>query len=230
MKKVISSVICLFLLVALCACGNDKTVTENDNEEKEVNIDNLSEENAYEIYSGVYLIGVSSFSGALPSENPEGERAENIICASVKNTTEKSYQIFDFSLTIDGVQYSFKARTLLAGRKMMLFDEEKKPMPDFSGAFECVLTDIAAFESEPSILSDKVKMSYSDSIINVENISDEELKNVFVYYKYISGDYLLGGITYRLSAGEIAPGEIIQLLARYYKPGSSEVVFVTYES
>jgi hypothetical protein len=88
---------------------------------------------------------------------------------------------------------------------------------------------VALFEEHPGMAEDKLEIQALDGVINITNISNEDITDdILVYYKnYIDGIYY-GGITYRLRIeGGLKAGEIRQGSAAHFNPGNSTVVFVT---
>ena len=85
----------------------------------------------------------------------------------------------------------------------------------------------ALFSEEPEIKSDKLQISFTDGFINAKNISDDELENVYIYYKSIDENGFFGGITYRVGIDRIKSGEIVQTGSKNISFDSSRIVFVT---
>ena len=50
----------------------------------------------------------------------------------------------------------------------------------------------------------------------------------YVYYKNVSGDMLLGGITYRAGVKNLAAGESQSCYTSHFVQGASKLLFVTY--
>ena len=64
--------------------------------------------------------------------------------------------------------------------------------------------------------------------ITVTNNSGAAAAQVYVYYKNVSGDMLLGGITYRAGVKDLAAGESQSSYTSHFHEGASALLFVTY--
>ena len=80
-------------------------------------------------------------------------------------------------------------------------------------------------ESTMSLMSDKIKLSTKNKEITIENISDEDLKTVYVYYKTVSkGNSYIGGITYRAKFENVGPGKSISADTLHFSNKNSEIL------
>jgi len=96
--------------------------------------------------------------------------------------------------------------------------------------FEQVQTgNVALFDGHPGMGEDKLEIQCLDGVINVTNISDEDItEDILIYYKNYVGGMYYGGITYRLRIeGGLKAGEIRQGTAAHFNPKNSAIVFVT---
>ena len=76
---------------------------------------------------------------------------------------------------------------------------------------------------------DKLKLQVMDGIINITNISQEDIAGeICIYYKNAADDIYYGGITYRSTiSGGLKAGELRQIQAAHYRQTGSEIMFVT---
>ena len=88
---------------------------------------------------------------------------------------------------------------------------------------------LAAFTETPSVHLETLSISYTDGFINVENLTDTPLSNVYIYYKNLDDTGYFGGITYRAAVEELPAGEMQQIPAVHITKDASRVVFTTYE-
>ena len=96
--------------------------------------------------------------------------------------------------------------------------------------FEEVQTSaVALFEEHPGTCEDKLEIQCLNGVINVTNISGEDItEDVLIYYKNYVGGIYYGGITYRIRiTGGLKADEIRQGTATHFNPDNSTVVFVT---
>lgn len=218
LKKIISIIFCLIILFSFSACkgsGNNNQTDENNG--------------IYTLFEGIYISEILPYSGSFVEDGSD-ESVENIMSVKIKNESEKNYQFFDFSLMFGNEEYKFSVKTLLSGSTVTVLEKDRKNMPENTDEINSKVTDLAYFEIQPSLYSDIFEISGAESIINVKNISADDVENVIVYYKNVTEDGYLGGVTYRAEFGNVPAGEIIQTVSSKYLPGKSEVVFVTYVS
>ena len=90
------------------------------------------------------------------------------------------------------------------------------------------VTAYAAFAEPLSMHDDLFTVTTSDNTITVTNNSGAAAAQVYVYYKNVSGDMLLGGITYRAGIKELAAGESQSSYTSHFHEGASALLFVTY--
>ena len=76
-----------------------------------------------------------------------------------------------------------------------------------------------------SLNENKVKITGGKGTITVENVSDETLGKIYVYYKNSVTDLLYGGITYRatVEAG-LKPGESFTVQTQHFYEGACTFV------
>lgn len=183
---------------------------------------------SYLLYEGIYITDFSSYSGKYV-EDGSGDEVKDVFGVTLFNSSDKDYQLLDFSLLSGDEKYTFSAKTVLAGSRMILLESERKAFDEKADDFSVEIISVTEFDEKPSICPDELDINYSDNIINVKNISGKELKNVYVYYKgYENGAYL-GGITYRVSVGDIPPGAVVQAFAANFFSESSRIVFSSFE-
>ena len=112
---------------------------------------------------------------------------------------------------------------------MIVLAEERRSFTDSVVTSAEILTEVP-FETAPSVHLDALSISYADGYINVKNLTDNKISDVFVYYKLEEDGRFLGGITYRTRFDEIQPGETAQMNAQTIRKDGSVVVFSTYVS
>lgn len=215
MKKAVSIIFCLIFLFSFSACKGENN--------------RPIDKGIHTLYDGIYITDISPYSGVFVEDGSE-DITENIISVTLINESEKSYQLFDFSLTIGGEDYNFSVKTLLSGSAVTVLEKDKKLMPKSTDEIVSLVTDLIYFENEPSVYSDVFEISGAESIINVKNISAQDAENVTVYFKGVSDENFFGGITYRVEVGTVPAGQIVQSVALKYSPEKTKAVFVTYGS
>lgn len=88
---------------------------------------------------------------------------------------------------------------------------------------------IAVFSEPVTLCEDQLKFQVLDGVINITNISAEDItSDIVIYYKNAAADLLYGGITYRIRLeGGLKAGEIRQITASHFTQSGSRIMFVT---
>lgn len=178
--------------------------------------------------SGVILTGYLPYTGAFMEDRTD-EVVSDVLGIKITNTGEEYVQAMDITLTDGDVTAEFSLSTLFPGQTVVVLEKNRMSYtgaPEFTN-FE--IGSVALFAGDPGMAEDKIKIQCLDGVINITNISEEDITgDILVYYKnYISGIYY-GGITYRLRVeGGLKAGEIRQGSAAHFKTNNSTVVFAT---
>lgn len=203
----------------------EPVTTELDETKSPVKIDL---QGTYDLGSGVTITGFLPYTGAFMEDRTD-EVVTNVLAIQVTNSGEKYVQTMDIILTAGETQAQFSLSTLFPGETVVVLEKNRL---SYSAApeFEQVQTgNVALFEEHPGMCEDKLEIQCLDGVINVTNISDEDLTgDILIYYKNFVGGMYYGGITYRLRIeGGLKAGEIRQGAAAHFDPDNSTVVFVT---
>lgn len=178
--------------------------------------------------SNVRITGFLPYTGAFMEDRTD-EVVTDVLAIQVTNSGEEFIQTMDITLSAGETQAQFSLSTLFPGETAVVLEKNRMAYST-APEFEQVQTSaVALFEEHPGMCQDKLEIQCLDGVINVTNISDEDItEDVLIYYKnYVNGIYY-GGITYRLRIeGGLKAGEIRQGSAAHFNPDNSTVVFVT---
>ena len=177
---------------------------------------------------GLAVVSIYAYSGPYV-EDGSGEPCENVAAAVIQNDSDRAYEYAVVTVQTEHDTYRFQASTLLPGTVMTVLEAEKKPFQAAKQSSVTVET-AAEFAAPPTVHLDTLAISYADGVLNVKNLSEETLRNVTVGYKNEDETGFFGGITYRAKAGDVAPGQTVQIPAPHIRKDSSTVVFADYES
>lgn len=243
-----TAILCMVLLAALVLVFGMKSDEDGQNQAPDIpqNSDMQQIEQATETVAGsttlgttepqdvfnlendVNITGIISYTGAFMEDRTD-EVVTDVLAIQVTNSGEKYIQAMDITLIADQTQAQFSLSTLFPGETVVVLEKNRmaySTAPHFSQ----VQTDmVAIFEEQPGMCQDKLEIQCLNGVINVTNISGEDITgDILIYYKnYVSGTYY-GGITYRLRLeGGLKAGEIQQGSAAHFDPDNSAVVFVT---
>ena len=241
MRKKPFFLFCLILALTLpltaCARNGGAAQTDGTDEphdaETEVSVSTepqslrTGSEGEMELADGLMIEEVFSYSGAYVEDGGNAV-CENICAVRLYNGSPTHYRYLRFALDIDGGRYTFAASTLFSGARMTVLCEEKLPAEGTEILSSEILSSVP-FEEPPTVHTDTLEITYADGFINVKNLTDAALSNVYVYFKDTDDYGYLGGITYRTSFGEIPPGETVQSGASNMRRATCRVVFATYD-
>ena len=178
--------------------------------------------------SGVILTDYLPYTGAFMEDRTD-EVVSDVLGIKITNTGEEYVQAMDITLTDGDVTAEFSLSTLFPGQTVVVLEKNRMAYtgaPEFTG-FE--IGSVALFAGDPGMAEDKIKIQCLDGVINITNISEEDITgDILVYYKNCIGGIYYGGITYRLRVeGGLKAGEIRQGSAAHFKTNNSTVVFAT---
>lgn len=180
----------------------------------------------YDLGDGIVLLDFTSYSGKYVEDGTDAE-VENIAAITVENTGSKNIQYAEITVTVGGKDFLFNASTLLPGTKMTVLECNHAAYTE-GDVTACGISVNAEFAEAPDTMTDRLTVQLLDGVVNVKNISDEDISTtVRIYIKNIEDGVYFGGITYRISLDSIASGEIKQLSASHVSADNSKVVFVT---
>ena len=181
-----------------------------------------------EIYKGLQVTKIGSYTG-LFVEDGSDEVLSRILMVIVKNTGTKTVQYAEIELTDGNTTACFSLTTLPPGESVVLLEKNRMLYADGKDLSEITFRNVAVFPQEPSLCEDRIQIQALDGVLNVTNISGQDIEgDVVIYYKNASSDLLYGGITYRVTIkGGIKAGEVKQLQASHYAAKGSRVMWVT---
>ncbi len=178
-----------------------------------------------EVESGLYLTRLYAYTGVFP-EDTDGKEVKNAAAAELVNLSPVAYRGLEFTVTCGKTAYRFFVSALPVGGRLTAVEQ--------SGAALIETQDPAVsvsyadpYAERLSVQTEKLRITYTDGRLTVENKTEQPQKNVCVYYKRTDENGYLGGLTFRVRVGDVAAGKTAESEAKYLKPGGSKVVFVT---
>ena len=178
--------------------------------------------------SGVFITDFLPFTGAFMEDRTD-EVVTDVLAIKVTNTGGEYIQLMDITLTAGEVNAEFSLSTLFPGETAVVLEKNRMAFSTAPEFTQAAADSVALFDGHPGMAEDKLEIQCLEGVINITNISGEDIPgDILVYYKNcISGIYY-GGITYRLRVeGGLKAGEIRQGAAAHFDPSNSAVVFVT---
>lgn len=186
------------------------------------------EQNVFDLGSGVKITGFISYTGAFMEDRTD-EVVTDVLAIQITNSGEEYIQTMDVTLTADETQAQFSLSTLFPGETVIVLEKNRMAYSTAPKFDQAQTSAVALFDKHPGMCQEKLEIQCLNGVINVKNISGEDItEDILIYYKnYVSGIYY-GGITYRIRiTGGLKADEIRQGTAAHYNPDNSTVVFVT---
>ena len=199
--------------------GADETNTSGQN----------NTHDTYELGDGVIITDLIPYTGAFMEDRTD-EVVADVLAIRITNTGEKYIQTMDILLSDGNVTAEFSVSTLFPGETAVVLEKNRMPYSDAPVFTDFETGSVALFDGDPGMAEDRLKIQCLDGIINVTNISGEDISgDILIYYKNYVGGMYYGGLTYRLRIeGGLKAGEIRQGTAAHFDPSNSKVVFVTF--
>lgn len=163
-------------------------------------------------------------------EDGSDEYVEKILSATFVNEGDNTIQYSLVKVNIGEDTFSFEFSTLPAGQSVQVFEKDKKSLSERIENISAQAEYLAYFQEEPSLHEQELEITIADGQIMVKNISEETInKEISLFYKNISEDIYMGGITYRFRIPPgLAPGKLYQGNAKHVSENMTKVMFVTY--
>ena len=229
-------VMALVILVMVNANRADKTTLSDGTKQTDKQnaasglIVNANDEQAvlFNLGSNVQITGLISYTGAFMEDRTD-EVVADVLGIQVMNSGSEFIQTMDITLTSGDTEAQFTLSSLFPGETVIVLEKNRMAYSDSLEFQSAQTSSVAFFQTQPGMCEDQLKIQCLNGVINVTNISGEDISgDILIYYKnYVSGVYY-GGITYRIRLeGGIKAGEIKQGTAAHFNPDNSTVVFVT---
>ncbi len=166
-------------------------------------------------YSGQYV------------EDGRDELVENVAAILVTNTSSRFLEVATVSFLIDGEQATFTVTGLPAGASAWVLEANKRQI-GANATFKYV--DAATGYRDGAVTSlEGLTLLAEGNNLTAVNATGQTLKSLCVYYKVRHSDgNFLGGITYRVSFGDVEPNTPLTMLAGHYSE-DAEIVRISWE-
>ena len=174
------------------------------------------------------ILTVSGYSG-MYVEDGSNEIVSDVMMVIVENTSLQDLQLARFRLEYSDFTASFEITNLPAGEKLVALERNRHT--NVAEKHLSAKIDAMVFFPEPMDLhEDSFRISGSDGVLRVENISGSDISgDIMIFYKNSAQDLLNGGITYRIVVRDgLAAGESKQIISGHYSPENSRIISVVY--
>lgn len=221
---VIAGVLCIVAitvaLILICKKDNSNYAESESFFQKAELIQTQSEQ----LCDGLLLQGVGRYTG-LFLEDGSRDQVNDVLMIQLKNTGKRDLQLAGLSLTFEDFTAEFDITNLPAGATMIVLEKNRRPFVN-QRYLNMSLRNVVYFDKNLGVDADIFEVTGKDGAISLKNVSSLPIEgDIYVTYKYISGDILYGGITFRATLpGGLKSGEIKQITARHFVPENCVVV------
>lgn len=175
--------------------------------------------------SNLTVESIGAYSGSF-IEDGSDEATKNVTAMLITNNSDQMLQValIDFQVNSNETA-SFKVTNLPAGTSTLVLESNKR---EFSDKDTYTYGNAATgYMDQPTLEEDKVELKTENGKITLKNMTDKELKRVYVYYKYMQiGGAYFGGITYRTPFENVGAGKEAEAVAAHFNPDSSQIMGV----
>lgn len=185
-----------------------------------------TESSAVILTDGLQLLQTGSYAG-IYMEDGSDEAVADVMMVILENTGDQDIQLARIRLEYADFTAEFEVTNLPAGEKLVALEKNRHSgvSEDYQSAS---VTDLVYFPAAMSLGEDTLQITGGNGVLEVTNVSGEDITgNIYIYYKNSASDLLYGGITYRVEIRDGLPaGGSIQVISGHYSPQSSRVVMV----
>lgn len=176
--------------------------------------------------SKLYCERVGIYSGRFV-EDTSDRKIEDVVAMLISNKSDRYLDIAMLTYEINGKTANFKVTGLPAGKSAWVL--ESSGMQTSDNPVVKYLDSVIAYRDEAVSQAEQLTIRAEGNSLLVTNVSDKTLYHVYVYYKVLHADgNFLGGITYGVGFGDLAPGQTSDSLAAHYQEGKTQIVRVAW--
>ena len=178
-------------------------------------------------YKNIEILSIGQYEGKFIEDGSDAKK-DNVLAMVIKNTSDEVIDYCEMTFKIRGKSNTikFKITNLKPGASTLVMESTGEV--EFNENNTYIYSDSVNNTVESmSLMEPQVKITTKDGKITIENISEEDLNTVYVYYKTISsGGSYLGGITYRAKFDNVKPGKNISADTSHFSSKNCEIVKV----
>lgn len=184
----------------------------------------------YPLGKGLTLLEVGKYVG-IYMEDGTDEIVSDVLMLIVRNDGEQDIQYAEFTIPTSAGDARFSLSTLPVGERIVLLEQNRMRWSANEDYSNVNVENVAVFSEPTTLCEDRLEFQTMDGVINITNISGDEITgDIVIYYKNAAADLLYGGITYRIRLeGGLKTDEIRQIMASHFTQSGSRIMFVTIE-
>ncbi len=177
---------------------------------------------------GLQIVDVAGYTGVY-MEDGKDDIVSGVLMIVVKNAGPADIQYAEIEMPVGGQTARFTLSTLPEGESVTVLEANRMRYDTGASYTTASASTVALFSQPLSLFRDKLEIQTLDGVLNVTNISGEDISDdVTIYYKNSASDMLYGGITYRVHVtGGLKSGETKQVMAGHYTASGSRIMFIS---
>jgi len=227
LKISLALLLAVSILLSLSACGKDKKPDPTTEPEQPTTQIQLPEDNNQTAFLGnnLYITDIGKYTGVYMEDGTD-ELVTNILMVVLKNEGDAALQLARINLEYSDFTANFEVTNLPAGESVVLLEKNRHEYVS-DHYLRATAENIVFFQEPMSLQADKVKITVAKGSIEVENLTDDVMGELYIYYKNSASDLLYGGITYRarVDAG-LKPGRKTTVMTNHYNPKTCTILNV----
>ncbi len=181
-----------------------------------------------ELSEELEILEVGSYTGVYMEDGTD-DPVSGVLMILLRNNSDKTLEFAQINVTTTNGTGKFTASTVFPGATVLLLETSRMPFQSGDTVFSSALARATFFSYDLGLQSERLKVTASDGVITIENISGKDITGpIAVYYKNYSEGIYYGGITYRIVFPEgLTAGAQKAMPAVHYSEKGSQVVFIT---
>lgn len=226
MTRILSAMfLATVMVLSLTACGEETPDPTVSVPTTQISIPDDEQSQAAFLGDSLYITDVGNYTGAYMEDGTD-EFVSNVLMIVLKNENTMALQLARIHLVYSDFTADFEVTNLPAGESVVLLEKNRHAYVE-EKFMRSSMENVVFFQTPMSLCEDQVKLTGGNGEITVENLSDQVLGEVFIYYKNSAVDLFYGGITYRarLEAG-LQPGDSMKLLTTHYYQNACTIIDV----
>ena len=225
-RKISALVVAGAILFTMTACGEQESEPTTATQPTTV-MDIPQSDNTQTAFLGnyLYITDIGKYTGVYMEDGTD-EFVSNVMMIILKNESETALQLARINLQFSDFTANFEVTNLPAGESVVLLEKNRHEYVEES-YIRATAENVLFFSESMSLREDQVKLSGVNGAITVENLTDQVMGEIYIYYKNSATDLYYGGITYRakVEAG-LKPGKSTTVMTNHYYPEACTIIDV----
>lgn len=174
------------------------------------------------------IVDIGPYTGPFVEDGTD-EEVTDVLMIVIRNNGKETLKHADLSMKYGDEKAKFEISTLLPDSEMIVLEKNRVAYSAEAKISKLELKNREFFEEKLNLYDDDFQIIQSDGEFEVENVSGIAAEGpVTIYFKNLSGNRYLGGITYSVVVEDgIAPTEIVQVAAEHFTLDNSELMYIT---